>query len=336
MTTPLFRILSIDGGGMRGILPGQILVTLEEILQQLSGDPDARIADFFDLIAGTSTGGILACLYLTPGPNGQTPMYSAQQAVDLYLTHGGEVFATSVWHSLKAAGGWCDERYSDDGLNGLLERYSGALRLNDLLKPCLITAYDTVRRRAHFFKQHAAQMHSDRDFPVWAVARATSAAPTFFEAAHVKALDGTRFSLIDGGIFANNPALCAYAEARTMGDKPTASRMAILSIGTGEKLSSYPFRRIKNWGKIEWAVPVLDMMMSGVSETVDYQLRQIYDAVGKPDQYLRIQPELGNASPDMDNASRRNVIALEEAGRHAAETYRAELERFAGKLVESG
>ncbi len=331
---PFFRILSIDGGGIRGILPGQILVTLESILQKLTKRKGARIADFFDLIAGTSTGGILTCLYLTPGPRGTRPKYTAQQAVDLYLKFGGKVFDVSAWQRIRSGGGWFDAAYSADGLKKLLKKYLADVRLCKLLKPCLITAYDTGRRKAHFFKQHRAKTDRQRDFTARAAARATSAAPTYFEAANIKAVGGKEFSLIDGGVFANNPTLCAYAEARTMNHKPTANQMVILSLGTGEKLKKFPFAEIRHWGKLEWAVPVLDIMMSGVSETVDYQLKQVYRAVKKPGQYLRIMPGLGSASQDMDDASPRNLRALKAAGQQAARKNRAKLEKFALKLIQ--
>ena len=81
----LTRILSIDGGGIRGIIPGEILVVLEEKLQKLSNNPQARIADSFDLIAGTSTGGILSCIYLCPAKEARRPCFTARQAVDLYF-----------------------------------------------------------------------------------------------------------------------------------------------------------------------------------------------------------------------------------------------------------
>ena len=82
----LTRILSIDGGGIRGILPGQVLVSLEEKLKKLDKNKDAKIADYFDLIAGTSTGGILSCMYLTPtDEKNKRPKFSAKKAVELYL-----------------------------------------------------------------------------------------------------------------------------------------------------------------------------------------------------------------------------------------------------------
>ena len=227
------RILSIDGGGIRGILPGQILVALEEKLQDKSGKTEARIADYFDLIAGTSTGGILACLYLCPGEREpERPRFSASEAVELYLEYGDDIFDVSLWQRLSSGGGLWDEKYSEAELEKSLKEYFGDLKLSELLKPCLITAYDIRRRKAHFFKQHKAVTDPKRNFLVRDVARATSAAPTYFEVPKVMSLSSPPkpYPLIDGGVFVNNPALCAYAEARTFGK--TAKDMFILSLGT--------------------------------------------------------------------------------------------------------
>ena len=106
------RILSIDGGGIRGIIPAQILVSLEEKLRQQTGDRGARIADYFDLIAGTSTGGILTCVYLCPDRGDpKRPRFTAEEAVDLYFERGDEIFDIPVWHRVRAAGGLRDEKY---------------------------------------------------------------------------------------------------------------------------------------------------------------------------------------------------------------------------------
>src|SRR5207249_9528820 len=94
---PMMRILSIDGGGIRGIIPGQVLVALEAKIQEVTGDPNKRIADVFDMIAGTSTGGILTCLYLCPGQNGNRPRFSATDAVNLYLQNGDDIFDVSLF-----------------------------------------------------------------------------------------------------------------------------------------------------------------------------------------------------------------------------------------------
>jgi patatin-like phospholipase/acyl hydrolase len=329
------RILSIDGGGIRGIVPGYVLVALEEKLKARTGDQNTRIADCFDMIAGTSTGGILTCLYLCPDLQTGRPRFSADEAVDLYMERGDEVFDVSLWHRIRSAGGLRDEKYSADGLEEVLDDYFGQLQLSELIGPCLVTAYDIRRRQTTFFNQIDAAKRDEKNFLVKDVARATSAAPTYFEVARIKSATKVPYPLIDGGVFANNPALCAYAEARKkLRDNPRAADMAVLSIGTGHgKIRSYDYKTAKDWGMVEWALPLLDILMSGVSETVDYQLGQIFDAVGHPEQYLRINDELEFGSPALDDASRDNLLALREDGERIAKKFDKDLTRFVELLV---
>lgn len=334
----LTRILSIDGGGIRGIIPGQVLVALEKKLQQLDSNPKGKIADYFDMIAGTSTGGILACIYLSPDKVGsKKPRFSAKEAVELYLERGDEIFDISFWHKIRTASGVLDEKYDADELEDALKDYMGELKLNELIKPCLVSAYDIKRRKAHFFTQHDAGK-PEHNFLVREVARATSAAPTYFEVARVKSLSNVIYPLIDGGVFVNNPTLCAYAEARKMNfdrfrQKPTAKNMVILSLGTGSSSKPYYYKKAKDWGMVQWIKPIIDIMMSGVAETVDYQLNQIYEAVGLPEQYVRISPKLGFASPDMDDASLENLNALKEAGIQSAKKNDKDLTSLAKMLI---
>ncbi|MDX8338435.1 patatin-like phospholipase family protein [Draconibacterium sp. IB214405] len=328
------RILSLDGGGIRGIMPGQVLVALEEKLQKLSKNKDARIADYFDLIAGTSTGGILTCIYLCPSEEDATKArYSAANAVDLYLENGDEIFDVTAWQKISSGAGVFDEKYSAKELEESLNDYLGELKLSNLLKPCLVTSYDIRRRKAHFFKQHKAKTGDAFDFYVKDVARATSAAPTYFEAAKVKSMTSVPYPLVDGGVFANNPTLCAYAEARNLPGAPKAKDMFILSLGTGSSIKPYYYKEAKDWGLAQWVKPIIDIMMSGVSETVDFQLKQIFDAVGKPKQYVRIEPELYNASPEMDDASIKNLEALRIAGQKCADDNDQLLNDVAKKLI---
>ncbi len=330
------RILSIDGGGIRGVIPGQILVSLEEKIKQRTGDEKARIADYFDLIAGTSTGGILTCLHLCPGRDGKTSTrYSASEAVDLYLKHGQEIFKSSLWQKLGSLAGISDEKYSEASLENLLFSFLGDNYLSDLIKPCLITAYDIEERRTRFFTQHDAVENPDKDYSLLHVTRATSAAPTYFQVARAMTKSKSReHSLIDGGVFANNPTLCAYAEVRNKFEHhPTADNMLILSLGTGHVFKSYNYHKAKNWGALGWIRPLIDILMSGVSETVHFQLKQIFDSVGKSDFYLRIDERLTQASENMDDVSSENLKALQQEGQSAAEKYDQELTAFVEKLV---
>ena len=337
--THMKKILSIDGGGIRGIIPGRILVELETKLQERTGNPQARVADFFDFFAGTSTGGILTCLYLCPDKdNPAISRFSAQEAVDLYLKKGGHIFDTTVWQRVRSGGGVLDEKYDAEPLEKLLKRYFGDVRLSQLRKPCIIPAYDIERRESHFFAQHDfARKGPGSDFLIRDVARATSAAPTYFEAANIDSLSQVSYSLVDGGVFANNPALCAYSEVRNARKDPKAADMMIVSIGTGSQNRPYEYADAKNWGQIGWVRPVIDIMMAGASETTDYHLTRMFSAVNQSDQYIRLQPaNLGDASPDMDDAREKNIKALLQVGTETAQNCHDELNRIVEILVNDG
>jgi len=318
-------ILSIDGGGIRGILPGVILAYVEKRLREREGD-DVRLSDYFDLLAGTSTGGILSCIYLAPGEKGR-PKFTAQEAVNLYLEHGHEIFDVSFWQKLRSGESLLNEKYPAAHLEGLLHDYFGDTRLSQLLKPSIITSYDIFNRKAVFFNKVDAINNDLHDFFVRDIGRATSAAPTYFETACIKSMYGTPYYLIDGGVFANNPAMCAYAEARTLDfssklkhagkmDRPNAGDMVIISVGTGSEATPYDYNKAKDWGAVGWILPLIDILMSGNAETVDYQLKQMFDTIVSPDQpdYYRLEPKREPADAAMDNASAVNMGALQEAG----------------------
>lgn len=341
MASKYTRILSIDGGGIRGVFPGQIIVELEEKLQKRTNNPDARVADYFDMIAGTSTGGILACLYLMPSSNGGgRPAYSAEEVVGLYFKKGDQIFDAPFFHRLRAMGGVADEKYPSEGIDSALQEYFQDTKLSDLLRPTVITAYDIERRKGHFFKSHRAKSQEGYDFLARDVARSTSAAPTYFEANLAESLSGVHYPLIDGGVFVNNPALCAYSEVRDHFQSPdtgkgvTAKDMVMLSLGTGYLRDPYPYDEAKDWGAVGWIKPLIDIMMSGVADTVDFQLRQLFDAAGAEKQYMRLTSELPvSVNSEMDDASQENMQALKELGIEVAEKNSNELDALVEMLV---
>lgn len=338
------RILSLDGGGIRGILAGTILAYIEEQLKKKTGDENASIARYFDLIAGSSTGGILSLFYICPGENGQ-PRYTARQALDIFLERGEEIFDASLGKQLVSLGGIRDEKYEARELEAALKEYFGGVRLSQALKPCLIPSYDLHERRAHFFTSLDA-VSDDHDFFFRDVGRATSAAPTYFEPVMVKPIEGDAKALIDGGVFANNPSLCAYAEARNIKfsealnnsekfDKPGAREMVIVSIGTGEVKKPYPYEEFKNAGVLKWMKPLIDIMLSGNSETVDYQLKQIFETLPEADSrdYHRVQPRLVKANSALDNAKRSNITALYLDGVASVQFFKEQLDEIVDKLI---
>ncbi|MFT3679092.1 MAG: patatin-like phospholipase family protein [Ferruginibacter sp.] len=340
------RILSIDGGGIRGILPGTILTYIEKQLQK-KDKSQLKIGDYFDLVAGTSTGGILSCIYLCPNENG-TARYSAADALDLYLNNGGDIFHTGLLENLSRGFGLFDEKYSVKALERELKKFFGDNNLDEFIKPCLITSYEITERNAHFFTSIDAKCDAMYNFKVHDVARATSAAPTYFEPASINSLAQQQFSLIDGGLFANNPALCAYAEARKIKfsealkttekpDEPTAKDMVIVSIGTGSVKKPYHYKKFKNAGELTWINPIIDILMSANAETVHYQVTQMYKTLSGGDEknYYRLEPSLREAFSEMDYAGEDNLVNLHQAGLWYINKNKVLLDEIVDKLLDN-
>ncbi len=296
------KVLSIDGGGIRGIIPAMILAKIEETL----GKP---ICELFDLITGTSTGGIISLALTKPASGSDTrPAYKAGELIKLYSEEGKKIFHTPVLHKIRSIGGIIDEKYPSQGIEEVLKGYFGDSRLSQALTPVLIPAYETELRTPFLFKSLYAKNHGkySYDFYMWQVARAASAAPTYFEAFKLPADEISKYySLIDGGVYANNPAMCAFVEAKTM--FPDAAQFLVVSLGTGKFTRMLPYNDIKHWGLIKWAHPILSVVFDGISDTVDYQLRQLLPK----NMYYRFQVNLTQlGEDDLDDASEQNIYEL--------------------------
>ena len=294
-----YRVLSIDGGGIRGIIPAMVLAEIEERTGK-------RIHELFDFIAGTSTGGILSLGLVAPDENGKAK-YTAEDLVELYQDNGSTIFSKDTWKRIRSGGGVLDEKYSQEGIESLLLKYFGDAELKDTLSEVLITSYDLQSRRPFFFKSMKAKKDPERNRLLREAARATSAAPTYFEP--LKLTTDDRFiyhSLVDGGLFANNPSMCAFAEVTRM-DK---SNLLFVSLGTGEMSGqTIEHDKAKDWGVVQWIKPLIDVMMDGNSDTVAYQLQQIISAQSNSD-YYRLQARLTEDSTEMDNVKDSNIRKL--------------------------
>jgi patatin-like phospholipase/acyl hydrolase len=314
------RILAIDGGGIRGLIPAVVLADLERRTGR-------RTAEMFDLIAGTSTGGILACGLTRPGDDG-APVFSAADLIGLYESEGPEIFHRSLIKRITSVDGCADERYDDVGLNAALRRYLDAARLSQAVTDLFITAYEIERRQAFFFRSSRARTDPAYDFTFVDAARATSAAPTYFEPVRVSDLAGeSSYALIDGGVFALNPAMCAYAEIAATGRRDDVD--LVVSLGTGSHTRRLPFEDVRGWGQIEWARPLVDVVFDGIAQTVDFELAQLLD----PERYVRFQTDLTDASDDLDDAGDRNLEALRREGNRLVEERADDLERVAKALT---
>ena len=270
-----YRILSFDGGGIRGLLS---LILLQRLEKEL---PDWL--DKADLLAGTSTGGIIA-LALAHG-------VTVAELRRLYEERGKLVFDDSWWDDLCDLGKTRGADYKTKNLETEVRRLLGNTRLKDLKKRVLIPAFDLDNEKPEercwapkFFNNFPGE-DSDGEQLAYKVALYTSAAPTYFPS-----VDG----YIDGGVAANNPSMAALAvtqDHRAFGkNSPDHNEIALLSIGTGKSLVRIEGKNL-DWGYAQWARPIIDMMLDGVMGVADYQCRQILGA-----NYFRLAPVF---PPDM-------------------------------------
>jgi patatin-like phospholipase/acyl hydrolase len=318
------KVLSIDGGGIRGIIPAMVLAEIEKRTGKAT-------SGLFDLVAGTSTGGILALGLTKPGQDGK-PQYGAGTLIELYEREGKNIFSIPVWHRIRSAGGVTEEKYPAAGIEEVASRYFGNVRLADALTEVLITAYEIEKRGPWFFKRRKALDPNEGFNPLMRdVARATSAAPTYFEPLRLRVGSLGNRAFIDGGVHSNNPAMCAYVEARKV--HPEEEDFLVVSLGTGELTRNMPYEEVRGWGLALWAQPILNVVFDGVADTVDYQLRELLATEGDARRYYRFQTVLDIGKDDMDDASATNIQALKSKAREIIGENAAALEALCAQLV---
>jgi len=326
-----YKILSIDGGGIRGIIPAAILKEIERRTNK-------RIYQLFDLIAGTSTGGILALGLTTPrefNKNGNYALYSAEDLLNLYINQGADIFAKSrtlpSFIPDQLASLFCP-KYRDTGRDNILHSYFKDAFLVDALTKIFITSYDTVGRVPVFFTNDVEQIGVSykklfKGITMRQAAIATSAAPTFFPPFELADL-----SLVDGGVYANNPVHLAITESiiNSKGrETRTLDDLMVVSLGTGSLTRPYPYNKTKNWGALQWVGPLIDVAFDAQSEAIASQLEQMFPS----DRYYRFQALLTTADDDMDNTSPRNISDLLEVADQLIISQDKNIDRLCQNLI---
>lgn len=356
MSKKVVRILSIDGGGIRGLIPAIILDEIERRTAQIeiqaaeNENREANVrqdengefiptSELFDLIAGTSTGGIIALGLTMPDdvtvpPADRQPAYTAQALAALYREEGDRIFSRSIWHKIRSLGGAAEEKYPSKGIEEVLRERFRETRLEHALTDVLIPSYDLENQWARFFKSVWAQGNPLENFLMRDVARATSAAPTYFEPHRFEGEEPAEAGLdghlvVDGGVFANHPAMCAFADARRM---HRDAEILLVSLGTGELTRSEEFEEAEDWGALSWVRPLFRIIFDGASDTVNYQLRQLLPGAEDEPDYYRFQPTLDRGSDDMDDASQTNLFVLESVVNEFITEHTDELDALCQRL----
>jgi len=318
-----FKILSIDGGGIRGIFPSQYIASLEQRLGEIDGQSN-RICDHFDLICGTSTGGILA-LGLAFG-------IPASELKDLYIKNRKSIFG---WPNNKVL----RRKYPRKNLENLIrEKFKSAMKneidheplLLDAKTRLCITGYDIENAQPKVYKTpHKEDYKFDLYRPAYQVALATGAAPTFFstfkgEYEMFNTDEKVNFPLtVDGGVFANNPTLIAIMEAHK-GLGIDLADIEVVSIGTGSEtyresdtktVFKIPIPRL--WGPFYWMYKtrILNLMFQAQSQHIDDMCKIFAKGTGGSEEslfpYHRIQTTLDhNLKIAMDSTDLRKLTAL--------------------------
>jgi patatin-like phospholipase/acyl hydrolase len=279
-----FRILSIDGGGLRGIIPVMIL-------QEIEKRTGKRIHELFDLIAGTSTGALVACAVSLGDGKGQ-PEYTLDEVLKVYTERGKEIFPhkTGLAKFFRDVSSVFNPEFSAKGIDHVLRELLGTKKITDCLKPLFITTYDLGCNEAVFFKTRHAIRNEAENAQLYDVCRATSAGPTFLPA-YECTFDNKKRVFVDGGVFMNNPAVGAVVEVSKYHKEKPYSRdvedifpdICVLSIGTGH-YSCNLVEKIRKGGLLRWAQPISDLMMQGVNQATTYQADELLE----DNQFLRL------------------------------------------------
>jgi uncharacterized protein len=287
-----FRILAIDGGGIRGIFPAAVLAGLEE--RYLGG---RSVAEYFDLIAGTSTGGIIA-LGLAAG-------FTAADLRQLYVARGGDIFPPHGPDPIGHLSRWLSAklrllRYSYDqaALARILAEKLGDMKLGAARSRLCIPSFEGVHGEVYIFKTpHHPDFHKDLHEPMLKVALATSAAPTYY-----RPLRDGGYTFVDGGVWANNPVMIALTEALTSFDV-ARDRIRILSLGCGDNPYSVTGRKLSWGGMWHWR----DILNGAMRLQSQNALGQAGLLIG-PENLLRI--DIPKEIPTIDLDDWRSAKAL--------------------------
>jgi patatin-like phospholipase/acyl hydrolase len=337
-----FRILAIDGGGIKGVIPIQFIKEIEE----LTGE---EIHKSFDLIAGTSTGGILAAALTFQDQKSivaNTRKLSLDEIEDIYVKRGKEIFSvrnifSKQIHSVK---NWFKPNYCPKKLNKILVETFGDAKIASCLKPIFIASYDINRNKPIIFSFRNANSSPTENSSIVEVCRATSAAPTYFPSytfTHNKEV----LTCIDGGIYMNNPSLGALIEVlgnsqykfyKINGKQVQLSDISILSLGTGTTISNMAKQNSENWGKRAWIKPIINLATNAPVGVIDDQLFTIFKSFGIENQYLRIDITIDKLHSEMSDASAENIKYLINTTKKEIENNTTLMEKLELHLKVSG
>ncbi|NEP57175.1 MAG: patatin-like phospholipase family protein [Symploca sp. SIO2G7] len=343
-----FRILSLDGGGIRGVVSATILKEIEEVVKEKENGK--ALHEYFDLIAGTSTGSILAA--------GIACQKNAEEMVQLYEKRGKDIFLKQVRQKRKATlnplkigsfkpitfGLQVLKSYAlypheskNQGLANVLKQELKHKKLEKCPQigeiketQLLILAYDVLSRNTTWFaNDDPTEWYYDTE--IWKICTASASAPTFFPPYKLPYSKDIILPHIDGGVAANNPELAAIAHALSMktdNSNPKIEEIAVLSIGTGKTTSPYKYEEVKKWGLLNWATKIPDIFLDPGAENANYITQRIFLGMERKN-YLRLNFDLnelstsdkqpGKRRKSQDNSYNKYIEKAKQQQKHISE-----------------
>ncbi len=330
------RILSLDGGGVRGVVEARILMRIEE----QTGRP---VTELFDLIGGTSVGGLLATMLTIPknpeDPSDKTPLYSAAEIFSLLYQNKIDIFKPS-WFSL---GGLLGPKYQSKHYVNELKRYMGDLSMSQSVCPTVVFAYNTEMQRIDALSSWDTKSYTKVD----AVA-STTAAQTLFHPHTMTVVDNAKGSLpvtytyTDGGTGVNNPAALLLGKALNL--FPEGKNFEVLSIGTGSFNTPIYYDQVKSAGLLAWLPHFSNVVFNSQQSSFTLLLEDMLNAKGVNGksqnvrgggQYLRWNPPLNLDQSSMDDMSSQNIRGIVQATDMYLVAHKTEFDTYVNGLMQT-
>lgn len=294
------KVLSIDGGGVRGIIPARIL-------QEIETRTGKHTSQLFNIVSGTSTGGLLALGITKPNKEGNMEFF-AENIVELYMERSREIFAKpSIIRKIKTGFGLWGSKYDRTAYDAILSEIFGDSLLSQTLCPVFIPIYSLGNYKPFISSTYFAVNNKENDFYLRDIAGATSAAPTYFDPKPFKSPNSTiTYQGVDGGIYSNNPELIGVTGVYLLNPNFEIKNIILLSLGTGDTVKNN--QNDGNDGDIGWLKnkDIIGDMMDAESAIAETAIT----AMLKNGNHFRFQLQIPNELADMDNSSDSNLNAL--------------------------
>ena len=317
------KVLSIDGVGVRGIIPARIL-------QEIETRTNKPISKLFNIVSGTSTGGLLTLAITKPDGQGN-PEFSAEYLVRLYMERSKEIFAKpSIIRKIKTGFGLWGSKYDRAAYDEILLQIFKDNLLSQSLCPVFIPIYSLGNSKPFIASTYFAARNKENDFYLRDIAGAASAAPTYFDPKKFRSPNSTTiYQGIDGGIYANNPELIGVTGVYLVHPSFEIGNIILLSLGTGDTVKNN--QNSGNDGDIGWLKnkDIIGNMMDAESAIAETAVT----AMLKNSNHFRFQLHLPSELADMDNSSDNNLNALLEAAENFIQQNTHSIDNLCKKLT---